>query len=237
MVATLRGVLTDGSDVTAPAPRWRSALALLLSLAGLGFSVYLTIDHFAKIRLACSDSGLINCQKVTTSAQSHFLGVPVAVLGLAFFVVMTAINLPPAWRAADRRVHLARLALAILGMAFVLYLVSAEVLIIGNICMWCTFVHATTFLLLVLLASTTPPMLGWGAVGVAPTPARGAGRAPGGRGGGGRGGGGRGGGGRGGGRGGGATNGRRPHGGTGRPDGPRRVGRPQATGGAARRGR
>ena len=34
--------------------------------------------------LVCTDADLINCEKVTTSAQSYFLGIPVAVLGLVF---------------------------------------------------------------------------------------------------------------------------------------------------------
>ena len=159
--AQLRSLLGPG-DVTAPAPRWRAWVGLLLSLAGLGVSAYLTVDHFAKIPLVCSDAGLVNCQKVTTSAQSHIVGIPVAVLGLAFYVVMTGLNLPPAWRATDRRVHLVRLALSLAGIAFVLYLVAAELLIIGNICLWCTSVHVITFLLLVLVLTTVPAMVGWG---------------------------------------------------------------------------
>lgn len=168
MLARLRDVVTDGSAVVVPAARWRRVASLLLALAGLGVYVYLTVDHFAKIKLVCAESGVVNCQKVTTSAQSHFLGIPVAVLGLAFYVAMTALNLPAAWRAADRRVHLARLALALVGIVFVLYLVAAELLIIGNICLWCTSVHVITFLLLVLLVSTVPPMLGWGTAPPAP---------------------------------------------------------------------
>jgi uncharacterized membrane protein len=146
--------------IAAPA-RWRVATALVLSLAGLGVSIYLTIDHFAKIPLVCSDTGVINCEKVTTSAQSHFLGIPVAVLGLAFYLAMTVINLPPLWYTADRRVHVVRLAMAVVGVLFALYLVSAELLIIGNICLWCTSVHVITFLLFVLIISTVLPMLGW----------------------------------------------------------------------------
>ncbi len=149
------------TEYTATPARWRVATAMVLSLAGLGVSIYLTIDHFAKIPLACSDTGVINCQKVTTSAQSHFLGIPVAVLGLAFYLAMTVINLPPLWYAADRRVHIVRLAMASVGVLFALYLVSAELLIIGNICLWCTSVHVITFLLFILIISTVLPMLGW----------------------------------------------------------------------------
>jgi len=145
--------------------RWRTVAALVLSIAGLGVSTYLTITHFLPGALVCSGSGLVNCARVTTSRQSYFLGVPVAIWGLAFYVAMTVANLPVLWRMQDRRVHILRLLMAIGGMGFVLYLVSAELLIIKNICLWCTAVHAITFLLFVLMVATVPQMLGWGASG------------------------------------------------------------------------
>ncbi len=151
----------DGDRVEPPAV-WRIAVTGLLSLVGLGISVYLTVDHFAKIPLACSDTGIVNCTKVTTSAESYFLGIPVAVLGLCFYTVMTAVNSPWGWRASDRRIHLLRLALVVVGMCFALYLVAAELLIIGNICLWCTSVHVITFAIFVLVVTAAPAMLGWG---------------------------------------------------------------------------
>ena len=45
----------------------------------------------------------------------------------------------------------ARLGSVIVGMGFVLYLVYAEVIQIGNICLWCTSVHVVTFLMFALL--------------------------------------------------------------------------------------
>lgn len=158
----LRGVLsnTDDPPVAAPAA-WRVWASLALSLAGLGISIYLTIGHFAKLTLTCPDTGIVNCEKVTTSGESYFLHIPVALLGLAFYVVMVAINSPWAWRAADRRLHLARLVLICGGMAFALWLISAEALIIHNICLWCTSVHVVTFCLFVLILATVPRMLGW----------------------------------------------------------------------------
>ncbi|MGH8988617.1 MAG: vitamin K epoxide reductase family protein [Acidimicrobiales bacterium] len=158
---TIRRPATRGARVAPPA-RWRPAAALLLSLAGLGVSTYLTVAHFAHVPLACSDNGIVNCERVTHSPQSYVFGIPVAFLGLLFFVAMSAINLPRAWRAADRRLHLLRLAMGVVGMGFVLYLVAAELVIIRNICIWCTSVHLLTFLLFVLLVSTVPPMVGWG---------------------------------------------------------------------------
>ncbi len=141
-------------------------LSLVLALAGLGISIYLTVAHYVGAQaLVCSDNGLINCQKVTTSAQSHFLGLPVAVLGLAYYAVMVALVVPAAWRTGDRRVHGARMVLMAVGIGFALYLVSAELLIIGSICIWCTAVHVITFLLFVVVMTASPKALGWVAPG------------------------------------------------------------------------
>ena len=159
----LRAVLTNRDDPPVEsAPTWRGVVALVLSLFGLGVSIYLTVDHFAKISLVCSDTGIVNCQKVTTSGESYFLHIPVALLGLIFYTVMLLINSPWAWRSKDRRVHLLRLLAICVGMGFALWLVSAEALIIHNICLWCTSVHVITFCLFVLILATVPRMLGWG---------------------------------------------------------------------------
>jgi uncharacterized membrane protein len=126
---------------------------LILSLYGLGASVYLTIAHFdTHISLACSDKGLINCEEVTTSAQSMVFGIfPVAVLGLAFYVFMVAINSPWGWRLDLPAVRWLRLGSVIAGMGFVLYLIYAEVDQIHAICLWCTSVHVATFLIFAVL--------------------------------------------------------------------------------------
>ena len=135
-----------------PAP-WLQITTFLLAVAGLGVSIYLTIAHFTESALAgCSESGLVNCTKVTTSAESYAFGIPVAVLGLAFFVFGVVIMSPWAWRATRREIHLARIASVVVGIGFVLYLLYAELFTIGSICLYCTSVHVITFLLFVLTA-------------------------------------------------------------------------------------
>ena len=135
-----------------PAP-WLQIATLVLALAGLGVSIYLTIAHFTESALAgCSESGLVNCTKVTTSPESYVFGIPVAVLGLAFFVFAVAIMSPWAWQSARREVHLVRMASMVVGIGFVLYLIYAELFTIGSICLYCTSVHAIMFVLFVLTA-------------------------------------------------------------------------------------
>jgi uncharacterized membrane protein len=116
-------------------------VALCFAVVGLAASGYLTIEHFtSSTTLACPETGTINCAKVTTSAWSHLAGIPVAVLGLAYFVVMTALTLPPAMR--RRQLDRVRLVAAGIGVAMVLYLIWAELFRIDAICLWCTAVHA-----------------------------------------------------------------------------------------------
>jgi uncharacterized membrane protein len=144
--------VSDGPAERGPAP-WLQITTFVLALAGLGVSIYLTIAHFTESALAgCSESGLVNCTKVTTSAESYVFGIPVAVLGLAFFVFGVVIMSPWAWRATRREIHLARIASLVVGIGFVLYLLYAELFTIGSICLYCTSVHVITFVLFVLTA-------------------------------------------------------------------------------------
>ncbi len=145
-----------------PTPRWQPIATLLLSIAGLGVATYLTVTHFDKVALVCSDTGTINCEKVTTSPQSEILGIPVAILGLAFFVPMILLCLPAAWRSANRWIHVARLALSVTGVGMILYLIIAEFFIIKAICLWCSSVHIITFVLFVIIVTASPIVLARG---------------------------------------------------------------------------
>ncbi len=161
------------SRATQPVARWVPVVTWILSLIGLAISAYLAFAHFAgKQYLACSSTGVINCGVVTTSAQSYFLGMPVAVLGLAHYVVVSALTSPWAWRARAYWVHVTRFILVVISMAFVLWLVAAELLIIDHICLWCTGVHVATFALFGVMVSVAPSQLGWvsGAGGSAAPP-------------------------------------------------------------------
>ncbi len=136
-------------------PAWVRLTTFILSLAGLGVSIYLTITHYSTgITLACPDTGTINCEKVTSSPQSIVFGIPVAVLGLAFFVFMVAVNNPLAWRSPLRVLHQARVLSVIVGIVFVIYLIYVELFKVNAICLWCTSVHVITFALFVLILSS-----------------------------------------------------------------------------------
>ena len=132
-------------------PLWLQIVAFALAILGLVISAYETYAHYNGSHLAgcpTGGNGTFNCTAVITSPQSMVFGaIPVAVLGLAFYVAAVPLFSPWAWRMRRREVHLLRLASVIVGMGFVMYLIYAELYQIGDICEYCTGVHIVTFLL------------------------------------------------------------------------------------------
>jgi uncharacterized membrane protein len=135
-------------------PLWVQLTSLALAVVGLAISAYETYAHFNGSHLAgCSakPGGTFDCTAVITSSQSMVFGViPVAVLGLAFYVFAVVIFSPWAWRLRRRDVSLVRLGSVVVGMGFVVYLIYAEIVQIGQVCEYCSGVHLVTFLLFCL---------------------------------------------------------------------------------------
>ena len=112
--------------------RW----SLVLAFVGLGISLYLTLVHYAQgqVPLACATTGVVNCEMVTSSAEAAVGTVPVALLGVAWFVVYLGLTLA-------RVGGPYQLAWTATGLAFVFYLVYVELFLIGALCLWCSAVH------------------------------------------------------------------------------------------------
>lgn len=134
-------------------PRWPWIAGTILSVLGLGVSAYLTYEHYTGSKsLACpagKSGGAINCLAVTTSTWSMEHGIPVAVLGLVYFVVMLGLQSPWAWRWTRREVLGARLVWCAVGIAMAVKLVYDELFKIHAICEWCTSVHVITLILFI----------------------------------------------------------------------------------------
>jgi uncharacterized membrane protein len=138
-----------------PALVW---LTVAMSIAGLGVAAYLTAAHYSdNALLVCSATGTVDCAKVTTSPESRLLGAPVALLGLAWFVPMLGLSLPAAWRRAS--LVLIRIAWVVGGIGFVVWLIYAELFRIGAICLWCSVVHLTVFVLFTAVLAAGVPEL------------------------------------------------------------------------------
>lgn len=132
-------------------PLWLQWVSFTLAVLGLAISAYETYAHFNGSHLAgCSikAGSTFDCTAVITSPQSMVFGViPVAILGLAFYVAAVPLFSPWAWRIQSRLLNQVRLGSLVVGMGFVIYLIYAELFQIGQACEYCSGVHAVTFLL------------------------------------------------------------------------------------------
>ena len=108
----------------------RLAVAVL-ALLGTAIAGYLTWARYEHETLACPIGGG-GCETVQQSSYAELVGIPVAVLGLALYLVVLALV---AWDAPVARQTVAVLALA--GTAFALYLVVVQLAVIDAVCAWC----------------------------------------------------------------------------------------------------
>jgi len=113
----------------------RIASAVLASL-GAAISAYILYVRETNGSLVCSTGG---CETVQSSSYAELLGLPVAALGLAGFVVLLV--------AALTRGELARLVNATVALAaflFAAYLLAVQLVVIDAICQWCVATDVLT---------------------------------------------------------------------------------------------
>lgn len=113
----------------------RVLIIAVLTLAGLGVSLYLLTVHWGWWNAVCLGVG--DCELVNTSRYSELFGIPVALLGaltyLALFVLSVA-TLRGLYPELARR---ATFALAAFGVVFSAYLTYIELFVLYEICPWC----------------------------------------------------------------------------------------------------
>jgi len=129
-----------------------------LALAGLGVSFYLSYLHVqistAPNKAFCSISQLFSCDVVIRSPYARFLGVPVAYLGVAgflMFLILTVWTLACRDRSTARRPLWGLLSLSSIALVFECYLTSVEAFVLKTFCPYCLTVFA--FILAIFLLS------------------------------------------------------------------------------------
>ena len=135
----------------------RQWLLFVFAIAGAGIAIYLTTVHYEKVPLLCSTTGLINCERVTSSSYSVVPGttLPITIPGLAWCAALAVLALA-AIRSSQHWLRIAELVLTILGTLSVVYLLFAEVVVLHSLCLWCTILHLLIFgsLLLAMIEYT-----------------------------------------------------------------------------------
>jgi uncharacterized membrane protein len=121
---------------------------IILGLIGLLTSIYLTKDHLdlTSSGSICDVTDVISCSLVNSSSYSEIFNIPVAWLGVIWFIFLIYFT----YKAIkDKTIIPTLLYWNILGILFVLYFITAEI-ILRAICPFCTVVHIITAITLVL---------------------------------------------------------------------------------------
>lgn len=101
-------------------------LALFLAILGAGIAGYLTYTSIAGAQIVC---GLSSCGIVNSSEYSKFMGIPVSMLGLAFYLSLIVLL----FLKQKKLFFIATL----VGVIFSSYLTYLEAFVIHAWCQWC----------------------------------------------------------------------------------------------------
>lgn len=102
----------------------------LVALAGIGVAGYLTWTHYSNSTVICVRGR--GCETVQHSSYSEIAGIPVALLGLIAYSAVLALVV---WDHPLAR--LAAATIALVGVAFGVYLLVVQLFVIDAICVWC----------------------------------------------------------------------------------------------------
>jgi uncharacterized membrane protein/thiol-disulfide isomerase/thioredoxin len=133
-----------------------SPLIPLLAVLGLGVAGYMAYIEITHVAAVCGPVG--ECNVVQTSQYAAIAGIPVAVLGLVFYLATLVLWAVQRFSAGTwaRPAALALLGMAVFGVLFSIYLTLLELFVIHAICMWClSSALITTLIMVVVVAQLT----------------------------------------------------------------------------------
>ncbi len=112
-----------------------------LGLIGAGISAYVGYKQVTPGRVVCLGSG---CAAVIRSRYGRLLGIPNGILGVAYFLAMTAVPLLEPWLPGIR--PLAWLATSA-ALVLYLYLTYLQFFVLRALCNWCLMSAGLTAML------------------------------------------------------------------------------------------
>ena len=119
---------------------------LIFAIVGIVASSFALREHYRTDLSPCSINERWDCGIVNHSPYAVISGVPVAVIGIAGYLILGILSLMRAYRLM--------LVLALAGLAFSLYLARIEAHVLGVWCIYCAIsLGAITLMTLLLLAT------------------------------------------------------------------------------------
>ncbi len=133
----------------------------ILGLMGLGIATYLAYVEITHVEALCGPIG--ECNIVQSGSYALILGIPVAVLGVLYYLAIGALWVGQRYlggRWANLTI-LGLLGMTLFGVLFSIYLTCLELFVVRAVCTWClgSAVVTTILMLLVVVPVTGSPSL------------------------------------------------------------------------------
>lgn len=142
---TLKNLLTKPLQSV---PASLAVASLVIGLIGFIDSAYLAIEHFRGVIPPCTITA--NCDLVLTSKYAEFLGIPVALFGALFYLLVTAGAFAYLEGKHEKIFRYSQL-ITVFGLLASIWFVFLQVFILHSYCLYC-MVSATTSTVLFILA-------------------------------------------------------------------------------------
>lgn len=130
-----------------PKTPWLPWTMLFVSIAGFADATYLSVKHFTGASIPCTITH--GCDIVTKSAYAEIFGIPVALLGSAFYLTIFAFVFLAMDNKNTRLLQYAGRFTAV-GLLASLWFLAAQAFLIKAFCQWCLVSAATSTMLFVL---------------------------------------------------------------------------------------
>lgn len=118
---------------------------VLLGLGAIGFldSFYLTIEHYRSVIPPCTLKG---CDLVLTSQYANVFGIPLALIGAIFYVIVMVLTII-FLQTKQKSITTILFVLCLLGLAVGLFLVYLQAFVIHAFCQYCLLSEVVDFLM------------------------------------------------------------------------------------------
>jgi len=139
--------------------KWSGWLVIILAAVGMFITLYLFSLHISLIKgdiksaPLCGTTNGLGCHSVSSSPYSTILGIPLSSWGILFYstIILLGVGGVIFWRDSGRAFLRWTFWLAVLGLAFDLYLAYVMVFWIGALCTLCVTTYVINFFITIIL--------------------------------------------------------------------------------------
>lgn len=130
-----------------PIPKWLVWLFVLFSFAGFLDATYLAVKHYLGTPINCSI--FAGCEKVTTSQYATLLGIPVALLGAIYYLLILVLVIAYLDTTKERVLYFTA-RLTPIGFLASLWFLFLQLFVIKALCLYCVISALTSTTLFIL---------------------------------------------------------------------------------------